>query len=117
MCSSAFYILDIPVYTCAHADFLQDTTTHPDNCTANATCCVKGQQKGLSGEVALAYQNAKYWGEWSKTQLFYVTKLETFKAKYIILMFQYTKRMSQHDSIFMMEAERRMKNNAKISPC
>lgn len=89
MRSSAFYVLDIPVYTCSHADFLQDTTTLPDNCTAKATRCVKGQQKGLSGEVALAYQNAKYWGERSKTQLLYVTKLETFKVEYIILMFQY----------------------------
>lgn len=89
MCSSAFYILDIPVSTCAHADFLQDTTSQSDNCTAEATCCVKGQQKGLGGEVALAYQNAKCRGERSKTQLLYVTKLETFKVEYIILMFQY----------------------------
>lgn len=89
MCSSAFYVLDIPVYTCAHADFLQDTTTLPDNCTAKATRCVKGQQKGFSGEVALAYQNAKYRGERSKTQLLYIRKLKTFKVEYIILMFQY----------------------------
>lgn len=54
MCSSAFYILDSLAYTRTHADFLQDTTTQPGNCTAKANSRVKGQQKGLSREVALA---------------------------------------------------------------